>query len=116
MALGIETLKKASLLGIQLGKAVETSVKDGFTLADLSNFILPLSQLPALLQDKALMVAEFKDLDATERQELLDYVSANLDLENDKLEATIEKGLAVIVSVLDLVTHLKAEPETPVVE
>lgn len=112
---GIEKLKQASLLGIQLGNAIETTLEDGFKLADLANFILPLSQLPAVIENKALIVEEFKDLDEAEKTALINYIKTNLDLKNDKVEVAIEKGLIAIVAVLELVNALKKEdtPEEP---
>ena len=109
---GITQLKNTALVLAQFGQAIENSLEGGFQLSDLGNLILPLSQLPAVIQNKEAIVEEFKDLDAAERQELLAYVGQTLDLKNDKVENIVEKGLAAAVSIIELVAAFKKE-ETP---
>lgn len=112
--LGIENLKKAAKLGVQLGMQIEVAGEDGFQLTDLFGFVAPLSQLPAIIADKDALVAEFKDLDGDERAELLAYVETELTLQNKKIEKLVEGGLGILVSLLQFIDvyreSKKAEP------
>jgi hypothetical protein len=115
MALGIEKLKVAAKLLISFGQKIESTSKDGFQIVELFSFLGELSQIPAIFADKDEIVAEFKDLDATERAELVAYIETELTLENKKVEAIIEKSLGVLISILQLVDSLKTAPAEPTV-
>jgi len=112
MALGIENLKKAAKLLISFGQKIESTSKDGFQAIELFSFLGEVSQVPDIISHKDDIVAEFKDLDATERAELVSYIETELVLENKKTEEIIEAGLALLISVLTLVEKIKTPKET----
>jgi hypothetical protein len=106
--LGIENLKKAVKFAIDLGEQFATSLADGFQWTDSFSFVDELIQVPGLLKSGKDVVAELKDLDATERQELYDYIKEEFDIADDKVEDVVEQALATAVSVLLLVDKVKA--------
>lgn len=108
MAVGIENLKKASKLLISFGQKIESTSKDGFQIVELFSFLGELSQIPDIFAHKDDIVAEFKDLDATERADLVTYIETELVLENKKVEGIIEAALGLLISLLQLVEKLKA--------
>lgn len=113
MSLGIENLKKAATLAIRFGQQIETAAEGGFKLADLFGFIDEFSAIPEVVNNKQAIVDEFKDLDSTERAELVSYVEQTLDLKNDRLEGIIEAGLELVLAILVLVDKLKKPSEEP---
>lgn len=104
---GIEHLKQAALVGINFGKQIETAAEGGFKLIDLLGFVDEFTAIPGIVANKDNIVAEFKDLDAAERAELVTYVEQNLDLKNDRLEEIIEASLQAILAILTLVEKFK---------
>lgn len=113
MSLGIENLKKAATLAIRFGQQIETAAEGGFKLADLFGFIDEFSAIPEVVNNKQAIVDEFKDLDSTERAELVAYIEQTLDLKNDRLEGIIESGLELVLAILVLVDKLKKPSEEP---
>jgi hypothetical protein len=104
---GIENLKKAIKFGIDLGNQIEESGKDGYNWKDITSFFDELFQIPALISNGNAIKEEFKDLDAVEKQELVEYFTDLFDLDNDKAEAIIEKSLDIALDVLTLLKLLK---------
>lgn len=52
--------------------------------------------------------AEFKDIDATESREVVNHIKAELDLDNDEVEAAIESAIELIPEVYDLALEVLA--------
>ncbi len=105
MLLGIDNLKKAALLGIDIGKQVETALADGkFSWVDSFGFLDELIKVPGIINSRKDIIAEYKDLTEAEREELKEYIQDNLDLINDELEGKIEKGLDIIFSILNFIS------------
>lgn len=105
MSLGIDNLKKAALLGIDIGKQVETALADGkFSWVDSFGFLDELIRVPGIINSRKDIIAEYQDLTADEREELKGYIQDNLDLTNDELEGKIEKGLDIIFSILNFIS------------
>lgn len=103
--IGIENLKLVAKTGIDLGEKAAQVFADGkVTLPEGLEFLPVLMGVPGILEKKAEIVAEFKDLDGAERTELNNYIQAEFDIANDELENKIEKALTAVVAVLDLVT------------
>ncbi len=103
--LGIENLKKvfsllANLanLGDDVGRDTSTA-RWGKLLT-----LIPIIGTVATLDIKA-AVAEFKDLDATEKAELLAEIDADLKLGDEKLEKAIEDGLQIVVDLESVITR-----------
>lgn len=114
--LGIENLKKAGKFGVSLGMQFEEATADEkFTWTDLFGFFDELIQIPGIVNNRAAIVAEFKDLDETERNELLEYLKDEFNLDNDTLEAKIEKGLDIAFALLSYIEKPAAE-EPPIMK
>ena len=114
---GIQNLKQAALVACQFGNAVDASLEDGFQMADLFALVGPLSQIPAIVANKELLLEEWKDLESDERDEIIDFIEQALDLRSDKLEEQVEKGLLWVAVTVDFVgTFKKEETEEPPVE
>lgn len=108
--LGIENLKKAGKFGVSLGMQFEEATVDGkFTWADLFGFFDELIQIPGIVNNREAIAAEFKDLDATERDALLQYLKDEFNLDNDTLEAKIEKGFDIAFALLSFIEKPVAE-------
>lgn len=93
--LGITNLKR--VIGFLLITAM--MIKDLIKKFDLSKAVqlgFHIAENQNLLQTGPTALAEFKDLDVPETQELTDFFGEELDLENDNLEYRIEEGLDLI--------------------
>ena len=97
---GIEQTKDLVLEAVALGNAIGGALEDkkiGF--ADIGAFIDPLTKLPAALAGISEVPAELADLDEDEKQELLEAVKDQFDLDDDKAEIAIEEGLALAAAL-----------------
>jgi hypothetical protein len=101
--LGIENLKKVFGLLAALANLGDDVGRDTSSArwGKLLGLIPVLGQVASL--DIKAALAEFKDLDAVEKQALLAEIQADLNLADDKLEAAIEDGLAIIVDLESVV-------------
>lgn len=111
---GLKETKEAVAFGIALGEAVDVSLADDgkIGLNDAMNFYNAILKAGDAFADIGLVPKELGDLDAAERQELQDYVEAEFDIANDKLEEAIECALKTVLQVYELVDcfkKLKAE-------
>lgn len=94
---------------INLGMAVEVSQRDGFQLTDIFAFIPALTALPAVLKDKAAVVAQFKALDKASKEASFAKAAAKFNIANDKVEAQIEAGFDALLSVAVFIQLLTAQ-------
>lgn len=93
--LGIDNLKKVFSLIAQLaniGDAVGRDTSSG-RWTKLLSVVGVLATIPGI--DFTQVVAEFKDLDDAEKQQLLQEIDADLQLGDVALEKAIEDGLAI---------------------
>lgn len=106
--LGVDEIKKALKALCAVSEVAESViVEQGGALKKLSHLVAIGDDVVSLLVVKwPQVVAELKDIDAVERQELLKSVAADLDLKNDNVEAAIEKGLEVAVELGEAVAKL----------
>lgn len=91
---------------VSFGAAVATLVEglaNGFELSDLTQAVRTAQLAPAALKDAHLAWSEYLDLDDAEAGDLDSYVQSVFKLENVSVELFIEKALAVVVSVRELV-------------
>lgn len=106
--LGIENLKKALHVGIAVGMTTAGALEDKkITLAEAFSFVPHLMEIPNVVSALPQIKAEIADLDADERTALNDYIQRTFDIANDKLEAVIEKGIAIVISLLDFASLYK---------
>lgn len=109
MSIGIDNLKLVAKSGIQLGQLTATTFEDNkITLTEAFAFIPVLMGIPDLLKKKSEIKAEWKDLDTAERNEIKLFVSSELNIPNNpSLERKIEKGISLILDVVDFASEFK---------
>ena len=111
---GIQQTKELLDFIFSLSEAIYKSAKDGeFTWSDGLNFIEPLKKIAPALDDIDQVIPEVMDLDASEWNELVDYVQANFNLEisedeDSDIETKIEEALNAGVELLRLTQVIKA--------
>lgn len=100
---GIENLKKIVLFALGLTAQIAKAMEDGkFAWTESFGFVDELIQIPGVVKSFPAVKQEVADLDEAERKELYDFIVANFDLPNDKLEATIEHSLAFTIAAAAL--------------
>ena len=110
---GIEETKELLDFIFSLVQAIKESTKDGeFTWSDGLNFIEPLKKIATAIDDIEEVIPEVMDLDASEWNELVDYVQANFDLDTDPeddtdVETKIEEALNAGGELLRLTQVIK---------
>ena len=84
---GIQQTKELLDFIFSLIGAIKESTKDGeFTWSDGLNFIEPLKKIAPAIDDIEEVIPEIIDLDASEWNELVDYVQANFNLDTSFCE------------------------------
>jgi len=105
---GIEGLKKLIHFGCSLMKQAFVSGADGWSWKDAFSFIDEAAEIPGVAKTLPEVAKEVADLDATERQEIYDYLVAEFDIPNDRLEAVVEKALGFAINGVGLYEEFKA--------
>ena len=110
---GIQQTKELLDFIFSLVEAIKRSTSDGdFSWSDGLNFIEPLKKIAPALDNIEEVIPEVMDLDASEWNELVDYVQANFNLEiNDdddtSIEEKVEEALNAGVELLRLTQSIK---------
>lgn len=105
--LGITKLRAAIIFALSFTQKTAAGAQDGFDWTDVSAMIPDLLQVPAIVQSSKELVAEFKDLDEEERNELSAEISTMFDLPNDQTEMYIEEALKATLYITSLVNRFK---------
>jgi len=105
--LGILNLKKVVVAILHLANKVDLVTRDGIQWTDAVALFPNIVDGVALIKNGKDALAEFKELDAVEKAELLDFVKVEFDLADDKLEDVVETALGVIESVSELIVKIK---------
>lgn len=101
---GIKETKEMLGFTLALGNAVGTSLADGTVgWTDLVHFFSAVRDAPSAINGAHLLPAELADLSEAEKQELYDFIDAEFDIPQDRLEPIIEKGIKAAVVLADLV-------------
>jgi hypothetical protein len=101
---GLVETKQAIDFAIALGKAVENSQEDGvWNLMDIPNFIPAIMKLLPAVQGGEQIPIEFVQLTPEQLDELKAYVTAELDLNDEEVEAFIEDAFKVMLDIFMLV-------------
>lgn len=114
--LGIDVTTKVIIFGIKLGEGIEKrladdgkiSVWEGITLVPI------LKDVPGIVSTRKTLVAELKDLSSVELKQIQDLIAEELDLEADKIEVVVDKGINVVIAVrelIDAISDLRKEEE-----
>ena len=106
---GIKETKEALGFIISLGEGVALSMEDGISLDDVAHFMEALTRAPAAFADIAMVPKELADLSGEEAQELKDFVAADFDIPNDKLEEVIEHALKLLADLYEFLRGLFPE-------
>ena len=112
---GMTETKQAIDFAIALGKAIEVSAEDGtWNLLDIPNFIPALAKLLPAFEGAEQIPFEFQQLTPEQLDELKAYVTAELDLNDDEVEAFIEDAFKVLLDIFMLVKlYFMTTPENP---
>ena len=100
--LGIEKLKEVFKGLIDFGETLQEKGSDG-KLTWLEILTSSVSLVPDIfnwIKNGEAIKAELFDLDMEERDELVEYLASELELDNDRTEAQIEAG-AELIAALD---------------
>ena len=110
---GIEQTKELLDFIFSLVEAIKKSTADGdFSWTDGLNFIEPLKKIAPALDDIEDVIPEVMDLDASEWNELIDFVQNKFDLDIDPdddsdIESKVEEALNAGVELLRLTQSFK---------
>ena len=110
---GIEQTKELLDFIFSLVEAIKKSTADGdFSWTDGLNFIEPLKNIAPALDDIEDVIPEVMDLDASEWNELIDFVQSKFDLDIDPdddtdIESKVEEALNAGVELLRLTQAFK---------
>jgi len=104
--IGIENIKKAVSLVLTVGEDVAKGLADNDKL-DLSEYIgigIDLvGGVPGVVKNFKDIKAEFSDLTAEEKNELIEFVKADFDIPQEEIEAKIEKAIDLINAVAEFI-------------
>lgn len=102
--LGTENLKKVLAFALGLGNELAKGFEDGkLSLVEGMGLADNLLAIPGLISARKEILAELKDLDAAERQELFDYVKQEFDLPDDRIEAIVEEALGLVENIVAII-------------
>ena len=99
--LGIEETKELLLPCMKLGEGIGKAFEDGkFTTWE--GIMLSPKMLPIIKEAKDWreVIAEMKDIDPMEAEELKQFIRDNFDIAEDQLEARIEAGMFIVISLI----------------
>ena len=100
---GTKELKEVLSFVAELGNAVGKSLEDGkVSFVDARHFINAFSSAGAAVDGLDKVLAELKDLDQVEAQQLVDHVKMELDLADDDLERKIESGFELLKKAYEI--------------
>lgn len=105
---GIENLKKMIGFSLSFTQELSQALADGkFRWLEAFGFIDELLQIEGIVTSWPDIKAELKELNATEREELNAYVTANFKVENISVEDAVKNSLAFVVSAVSLIEGFK---------
>ena len=108
--LGIDNLKKALIAAINLAKKIEKNYTDDGKISFVEVLGIGASSFGDILRvikSGSEIKAEFINLDDNEKDELIQFVKDEFDLENDKIENIVEKSLEFLVGLDELIKSIK---------
>lgn len=104
---GIDNLKKAVKLGVDLGLQADKSFEDGAQLTDFLSFVPVLMQVPGVVNAKGEIAQEAKDVDPDELAALQKY-AIELGVPEGKTAEIVQNSIGLVLSVIGLIVALKA--------
>ena len=114
---GVDSIKSVLSFLAATGEAVELSLDDDkFNFADAPNFLKVLTTVMPAISNIKNLGAEVRDLDATERAELVAHFKDEFHLTNAVAEARVESAIDMAIKLAevgfqaaDFVSSLKGE-------
>lgn len=104
---GIEIVKKALGFAIGLSQSINSSLEDNkMTFFEAIGLIGKVFNVAEIVNNRAQLISELYDLDENEKKELMDWVRDNYDVEDDKIETTLEKTLELVMDIIDYALEL----------
>jgi len=105
MTIGTKDLKEIVVFFCRMTNAIDKSLADGkVNFTDAVNFYGPLQAISEAYDGAKNAIAEFKDLDEKEKQDIVDTIVLELDLTADVVEEIVED---IIESALDFYMNYK---------
>jgi len=111
METGIENVKKVLLWGAKLSEAIVDALVDDGKINFGEGFDIALKAVGIPFKSIKPMIAEFKDLDETERLEVTEAFAEEFDIANEDAEVKVEQAIAFILSLIDMITVKAAAKE-----
>lgn len=109
--LGIETIRDTLEAVIEFGQKVEEAAADG-KVTWTEGISLAVGAIPDaynIARDGRQLKAEYLDLTDVERDEIVEYIVNELDLDNEDVEVKIEKGFALLVAMDEFISVMRKE-------
>lgn len=108
-ALGVDGIKALLAFPLAVHMAYDKAKSDGtIDITDAAFLVDPLMKAIPAFQLVQQALDELKDLDETERGDVLAWAKAEYDIADDELELKVEKALGVALSIAEFVGALKA--------
>lgn len=106
--MAVENIKNVGSFGIGVIELID-NVADGVSLGDVFSVVGVLKKVkPAIDAVKGgKLLAEYANLQETEKQELTSWFETELDVKNDKVEQVIEQTWKVVLELNELVKIVK---------
>jgi MoaA/NifB/PqqE/SkfB family radical SAM enzyme len=100
--LGTDNLKRVLAFLLMISFAIKELIEN-FTFAKAVELGFKLAQNQDLLTVSTVALAELRDLDVPETEDVIKFIGINFDLENDSLEQRIEEALDIIPEAYALI-------------
>jgi hypothetical protein len=100
--LGTDNIKRVLAFLLMISFAIKELIEN-FTFAKAVELGFKLAQNQDLLTVSTVALAELRDLDVFETEDVIKFIGINFDLENDSLEQRIEEALDIIPEAYALI-------------
>lgn len=100
--LGTDNIKRVLAFMLMISFAIKELIEN-FTFAKAVELGFKLAQNQDLLTVSTVALAELRDLDVFETEDVIKFIGINFDLENDSLEQRIEEALDIIPEAYALI-------------
>ena len=109
MSYGIKETKEMLGFILSLGNALGSSLEDGdVTLGDVTNFIGPMMEISDAFSGASEIKSELRELDESERAELLAYAKEKFSIPEKSVEEFVESAFDTIAQLHILVQKFKS--------
>lgn len=106
--IGIDETMDVVDAAVSLANAIIDSYSDGkLTVSDIFNFIKPFTKLPKAISGIDQVPSELDDLQEAELQRLIDFVQAELDVDDLKAKLIVQKSLEAIYGLYELLKVIR---------